>query len=571
MKKRLATINDEVPCIYFKGDIIEETNEDNKTIYDYEWDKETQQWITYDQKIHNVIFNKGTVFDKQTLHDQGYPIDKWKLDGICRQIIGLQENQDNKRLWDELDDLEYDIQPYDYIIESENGSKRIVLPYLAGNLIFHMFDQENMTGINRGFLVTEELPIIFRYSNGYYKPDGEEFLRGKLQKILKDRCKTEYKNEVIQWIKDNREIQVSRDIFNTHPEKIVLKNGVYDINENTLNEPLPDNFQTTTFPIAYNKDTECDKWLRFLDQVLYEEDIPVLQEMFGYCFYKPYKFQKAFMLVGKGANGKGVTLHTLTEMLGKKNISTAPLQRLCKERFIAYELYGKYANICGDLSSTEIKNVGMFKMLTGGDMIYAEKKHVQGGMYFRNTAKGIFSCNVVPECKDSTYSYKRRWITFEYSNRFIEGTPQHNPFLSDELEHEIPGIFNWSMKGLRRLLKNKCFSDYRGMDDVAEFMALQQDPVYQFCDTCIEEGEFIDEYGKREMYNFYLDFSKLMGFPTMAQAQFTKKFKEHAPRSVKEGQTRELGPCWHGIIYTGPKTESEAKKNKKLNVEGDAE
>jgi putative DNA primase/helicase len=44
-----------------------------------------------------------------------------------------------------------------------------------------------------------------------------------------------------------------------------------------------------------------------------------------------------------------------------------------ENRFATAELYGKLANIDADISKEALKNAGILKKLTGGDLIAAEK------------------------------------------------------------------------------------------------------------------------------------------------------------------------------------------------------
>ena len=58
-------------------------------------------------------------------------------------------------------------------------------------------------------------------------------------------------------------------------------------------------------PIAYVSDrTAPTRWLQFLNELLYEEDIPALQEYIGYCLLPVTKAQKMLLMVGKGGEGK---------------------------------------------------------------------------------------------------------------------------------------------------------------------------------------------------------------------------------------------------------------------------
>ncbi len=461
-------------------------------------------------------------------------------------------NNDLDKPWKQLPEIERYLEP-----ELFYEDKKFKPSLFAGHLVFTLFNQNEMSGINRGFLVMKDTGQIYRFNGKYYEPDGEVFIKGKLQRVLGSDIHTYHKNEAIQWVKDHEDLQTDRAIFEEHPEKIVLDNCMFDIIKNEVDEPSPNAFNLSVFPIEYNPQATCEKFQEFLEQILYEKDIPVVQEMFGYCFYKPYVFQKSFMMVGGGANGKSTLLSILSMLLGDQNISSIPLQNLCKDRFTNIDLYGKYANICSDLSDSGIRNTGTFKMLTGGDYIRAEIKHKPNGILFKNTAKLIFSCNIIPESPDDSEAYHRRWIVIQFPNQFREKDPDTDPYMKDKLINELPGIFNWSMVGLNRLLSKGVFSDHRTLQDVTEFMAEKQDPVNQFITQCVIPGNHDNVISKSVMYDHYLDYCSLFGKPSVAMNQFSMKFKQYAPRVVTEGQTKKLGKLWRGLTVKVPSKEKE--------------
>lgn len=82
-------------------------------------------------------------------------------------------------------------------------------------------------------------------------------------------------------------------------------------------------------PIRYDPDTsEPVAWLRFLDELLYPEDIPTLQEYMGYCLIPSTKGQKMLVLKGKGGEGKSRIGLVMQDIFGKnmKNGSVAKVE-----------------------------------------------------------------------------------------------------------------------------------------------------------------------------------------------------------------------------------------------------
>jgi putative DNA primase/helicase len=445
----------------------------------------------------------------------------------------------------ELDNLEEKLDSTIYFVEN-----KFKAPLLAGNIVFHFFDINGKNQVNRGFLVTKDNKQIYRFNGSFYQDDGEEFIRDLCQKVLGIRSNRNYKNEVIEWVKDNAEIQVDRDIFNTNPYVINLENGIYNIKKNEIEEHNQGYFFNYQFPVRYDSDAEICEIKKFLESTLYLDDIPVIQELIGYCLFKPYFIHKAFMFVGEGRNGKSTLIRLLAELLGKENIATVPLQRICKDKFAASELYGKHANLCSELSEESLHNTGLFKQVTGGDYIRAEKKF-KDGFKFINTAKLIFSCNVIPESKDKTLAYFNRWIVIEFPNIFDESNEDTDKHLLAKLttEKEISGFFNWAIEGLMRLLENNDFSKHRTLEDVKGYMAERKNPVFLFISSYIESDPD-GELTKPEVYEKFLEFCRSNGFPTIASNHFTQKFKQYAPFKTDEGQSRiKKAKTWKGIRF----------------------
>jgi putative DNA primase/helicase len=445
--------------------------------------------------------------------------------------------------------------------------KKFKAPLLAGDIAFQGFSITEQNSVNRGFLVTKDDKKIWVYNDKYWQDEGEDIIKNITQKILQSASCTRHKQEVIAWIKDNGNIQIERDRLDGQPELIGLENGVFNVKTSEFMEHDPSYYLTSTLPIEYTKDALCPLFQQFLEDVLYEEDLNVIQEMFGYCFWKQYPIAILFFLIGEGRNGKSTLLSILSDILGKQNIANVPLQALCSDRFSSVDLYRKMANICGDLSPDELKRTGMIKMLTGQDYIRAQNKHEKAFKYV-NYAKLIFAMNLIPECNDTTLAWEKRMCVIEFPNRFLEGDEKTDPFIVEKLRVELPGIFNWSMIGLKRLLETKKFSKHRNLNDVKEFIATVRNPVYQFVTTHIK-FESGNEETKESIYSKFIAFCKENSFPTMASNQFSMQFKERGPHGLEEGQSRLKGgkKIWKNIKYMNSMDDSSMIQN--INVSTD--
>jgi len=447
--------------------------------------------------------------------------------------------------WDEIDELP---EVLDRSIYFED--KKFKAPILAGDILFHDFslNPEDNSHVSRGFLVTTDNKQILRYNGAYYNTDGENIISSITQKVLGKLSCTRYKNEVINWAKDCSDIQIDREMLDNDPTIIGVQNGVLNIETMEFTNHSPGYFITSILPVIYDPEATCPTWEKFLQDVLYMDDIPFIQEMVGYCLYRRNPWAILVILLGHGRNGKTTFIKTITTLLGEQNVEHIPLQMLTN-LFNRAKLYRKWANLCADIGEEEIKKTGLIKELTGGDPIFARDLY-QSGFNFTPYCKHIFACNILPTCNDNTLAMQERFAILEFPNTFKRGTPDCDPFLFDKLstDKELSGIFNWALAGLKRLLENKTFSPYRNLEDVTQYKAESKNPVKIFCDTYIESS--IDgEHTKDEVYKLFIQFADEHGHPKMYSPHFSQQFKMYAPFSLSEGQSRAVGrkQVWRGI------------------------
>ncbi|GAJ00410.1 unnamed protein product, partial [marine sediment metagenome] len=243
------------------------------------------------------------------------------------------------------------------------------------------------------------------YEDGVYMPLGEATIKEECEKrVPKKFIHTHDINEIIGHIE--RSTYVKRPKFNSEKGVLNLENGLYNIQTGKLNPHTPEFLSNIRIPVIYDPDTDCPRVRRFFIEVLRQEDIPVIEELFGYCLIPDYTIQRAFLFLGDGANGKSTLLELLKHLIGADNCTNMSLQAIEYQRFAKAALFGKLANIYADIPATRMEHVGVFKTLTGGDTVGAEKKF-KDGFSFNNTARLIFSTNKPPKVEEDTLAFWR--------------------------------------------------------------------------------------------------------------------------------------------------------------------
>lgn len=351
--------------------------------------------------------------------------------------------------------------------------------------------------------------FIYNEKTGLYENNGDKTLKEKVKAILGDGYLMRRANAVIDDIIAST--YMNRDDFDASIQFIPVENGVLDISQNpvVLLHHGEEYFFTNTLPVTYAPEAECPKFLKFLSEILPDEKFRLqIQEMFGWCLWRDYHQQVAFMLIGEGSNGRSTLLGVLRALLGDKNVSSQSLQVLCENRFSKAELYRKFANIAPDIPSEKITDSSVFKELTGGDLINGEKKF-RDPFSFVNHAKLIFSANKLPYSKDKTYAYYRRWMLIFFDVLFgDDGKPVDKKILEKiTTPEELSGILNWAIAGLTRLNDKGEFSERLSVDETQDYYERLVSPVYRFLIDCVAEADnekaFVPKdyiYEKLQMY-----------------------------------------------------------------------
>jgi len=407
-----------------------------------------------------------------------------------------------------------------------------------------------LEGDERNYISTEDNQEIFSYNGSHYVPQGDALIKQRVQYYLGDAVRglEHIKNEVVGYIRNNK--YIDREQLNPPLHLINVNNGIFNLETGKLLPHSPAYYFLQKIPIDYRPEAKIDKISKFLEQTFNQEDISIIQEFFGDIIYRSHRYKKALILIGETDTGKSQFLSLIGKFVGEKNASHVPLDRLCHDKFAPVELYSRLVNIRAELHVKTLRSIDMFLMLTGGDVIGAERKY-QNGFNFRNFSKQIYSCNEIPDSENKNDAYYNRWIPIECSNIILLEDQIPNFFDTISTDEELSGLFNYAVEGLRRLLKQGQYSHHRPINEVREFMTKGKNPIRDFVDQYVikdPEGETTNS----SLYNSYRDFCKLMGHPVKDSSVFSKMVFPLLPRGTEKGETSKDGHkrVWRGITCT---------------------
>jgi len=385
---------------------------------------------------------------------------------------------------------------------------------------------------------TEEILV---YRSGKYVSGGEGEIKRQLEQMVGNDLRNNTVEEVLGHIR--RRTFKRREEFDADPFVLNLKNGLLDLRTYELRAHSPEYLSLVQLPVVFDQNADCPLIKKFLSEVLYSDDIPVVQEFAGYLLWREYPNAKVLLLVGDGSNGKSTFINVLKALLGIDNIASRSLQELELNRFAKASLFGKLANLYADLPDQALKSVGIFKILTGGDPVTAEHKF-HNGFTFVNYAKMVFSCNRIPEVFEDTTAFFRRLIIVTFPNSFKEQADQ-NLLAKLTTPEEMSGFLNWALEGLRRLKGNGWnFSYSKSTSEVREEYIRKSSPIRAFLMDCTET-DALSFLSKKQLYSAFTEYCRLKRLPAVTEQTFFRNLPQFA--AVQEARPKIEGEQVRGF------------------------
>lgn len=294
-----------------------------------------------------------------------------------------------------------------------------------------------------------------------------------------------------------------RELSDPDPEvvKINLSNGTYNTAKDRLEQHNPADMFQYVLNFEYDPSAKCDLFIKTLEEVLPEEDARmVLQEYIGYLFILGLKLEKFLTLYGSGSNGKSVILDVISAMLGNDNVTSIPIQSLCKENSpYLYQIAGALANICNDAGSS-IEDSSILKRMASLEPLTARRLY-NDPIEIRVYAKLIFALNELPQTNDLSKGFWRRQLIIPFRVE-IPKERQDKTLAKKIIDTELSGVFNWALEGLRRLIKNQAFSECKSAEEQLKAYQREQDNVAMFLSDAEPKGRvlFRDFYGNYQLF-----------------------------------------------------------------------
>ncbi|MEG1428017.1 MAG: phage/plasmid primase, P4 family, partial [Oscillospiraceae bacterium] len=212
-------------------------------------------------------------------------------------------------------------------------------------------------------------------------------------------------------------------------------------------------FAANRLPVSYVEEfLPPNLWLKFLSELLHEEDILTLQEYLGYCLIPTKRAQKMLFLIGGGGEGKSVIGGVLRDIFGSSLLS-GKLKDLEGDNFILASLEGALVFLDDDITSCGFQESQTIKSLVT-DMQPTQvnpkgQKRYSAVLYPRLIAFGNMAMATLYDHSDGVFRRRLILTTKEKPKNRIDDV-----YLPEKLRKETSSIFLWCAEGLLRLQQN---------------------------------------------------------------------------------------------------------------------
>ena len=307
---------------------------------------------------------------------------------------------------------------------------------------------------------------------------------------------------------------------------INLNNGTLELSTDgrRFREHRREDFLKYKLPFDYDEQATCPKFQAFLNEVLPDNALQnILAEYIGYVFINPktLKLEKVLLLYGSGANGKSVIFDIIQALLGRENISNFTLESLMG--YSRASISDKLLNYASEISDR--LNVDLFKQMVSGEPIEARQIYGEPHTIY-NYAKLMFNCNELPNPGQHKDAFFRRFIIIPFEKK-IEPENQDPELANKIIADELPGILNWALAGMDRLVQKKAFTQSDKVDSLLHKYRKETDSVQVFLATNeIEPGTEKTRYLK-DLYEAYRVCCKEEQLSILGKRKFSEQLQEH--------------------------------------------
>jgi phage/plasmid-associated DNA primase len=403
---------------------------------------------------------------------------------------------------------------------------------------------------------------ILVYREGVYERNAEAFVDSIAEKIKASKSYNGFISEVRGHILRSNLRKVEE--FDADPTRVHLKDGLLNLVTYQVEPETPEYLSFAKVHMRYDPQARCPEVIAFIDEA-HDNSVDKLHDIdfIAACLYnRPIK--KSKLDWGETDSGKTTYQHLVEAALGPENVCHISPQELENDRFIAYNIVGKLAQLYGDVDKKSLDKSTKFKTTTGGDTISVQRKHGQPFDYAPR-AKGIFAANQIPETEDESDAFFNRWVPehwpfiFKEDGKYAKGADgklvrindtKKDPYVIDRMttETELSGLLNICLRRLPLIAQSKSIPYAPSIDEVRQIWLVNSDFIRLFLYETVRKED--GEIDRQPLYLSYHAWCFQKGITPDTQRTFNNRVEwimgAKKLDTTREGKDVQL---WKGLAY----------------------
>lgn len=390
---------------------------------------------------------------------------------------------------------------------------------------------------------------IFQFDGTVYRRLSDEEVRAQALHVLSQREKRVQASRLAGMTSVFAILKYDPDLkFELgDPNVLPLDDGYYEPNQTSWSRNKPDRALRRRIKIpARYIGTVPVEFEKFIDSILCDEQgVPypdasavkqLIYEMLGYILVSHTKFEKFFVLVGPGGNGKSVLCKLAKAMVGAKNCSAVQLDQL-NNTFQRSHLDGKLLNLITELDQQAQIDDGALKAVVSGEVMTVEEKF-QSPREIEPFATLLIATNHMPRLRDYSDGVYRRAIVIPLRRQFLGADA--DPTLLDRLVGELDAVTSRAMDALLGLINNGGqFSTSSTTDAALRSWRNDNDQIARFREDCLvdDPGETVTQASAYTRYKAWRFDTHVKG--EVGERQFGNRLEAAGVRRARraDGQT----------------------------------
>ena len=418
------------------------------------------------------------------------------------------------------------------------GDKGKINPGLLADAIF---EHNHIKVVNNPGKNSDQL---LWYTDGVYRIKAVREAEALVKRYIPSaNCNPNMLRNVVELLMVDAD-RVTYDELDTDSNYINVQNGLIKIPEFELVPHNPDVLSTIQLNCDYDPSAKAPIWEKFKADFCRDGDGNIDEEMLRRDKIKAgiilsnipmIELKMAFIQFSEEGNtGKSVDGDVWKKMLGNDKISTVSFKDMATDRWALGRIWGKRLILIGDQGPDPINNSENFKMLTGGDPVDAEMKGIQ---HFTYTYTGtiLVSTNHMPVFNDDKGEHMAERVKFLHCRNTIPEV-ERDPRLREKLSHELSGILNWALEGLKDFTDNnymlpKCESS----DALMQRYRQKYDTIFAFVSECCVKDKKVS-IKKTELEDEYRAYCNRIGVTPVSDRNMPERMASHGfALGVKDG------------------------------------